>query len=132
MPKSTHTVPPPLARAAKRFEKWRKTRTKREIPDPLWDLATRLSQKYGLNKTARALRLAYYDLKRRAEAESCGAKESETTPSFVEVTPAPRSPESGCLVELEDPRGVKMRIHLKAAGAPELAALSRLFWRNEA
>jgi hypothetical protein len=132
MPKSTQTLPAPLVHAAKRFEKWRKTRTKAKIPDPLWDLAVRLARRYGLNRTATALRLAYYDLKRRAEATSSSSRGSETTPRFVEVVTTPPSPESACLVELEDPRGVKMRIHLKAAGAPELAALSHLFWRNDA
>jgi hypothetical protein len=132
MPKSTHTLPTPLARAVKRFEKWRKTRTKPKIPDQLWDLAAKLARKYGVNRTATPLHLDYYDLKRRAEAEPSGATKSDTPPRFVEVVPSPAPRESACLVELEDPRGVKMRIHLKAAGVPELQALSHLFWRNEA
>lgn len=132
MSKSTQSLPAPLARAAGRFEKWRKTRTRRAIPDSLWDLAARVAAKYGVNKTAKTLRLDYYDLKRRAEAAPSGASKDETPPRFVEVNPAEVFPPSACLVELEDPRGVKMRIHLQAAGAPELAALRHLFYRDEA
>ena len=69
MPKSTRTVPRPLARATERFEKWRKRgRARRKIPDRLWDLARSLGETYGVNRTARALRLDYYDLKGRVEA----------------------------------------------------------------
>jgi hypothetical protein len=130
MSKSTSTLPAPLAQAVKRFERWRKTRTKPKIPDQLWDLAAKLARKYGVNRTATPLHLDYYDLKRRAEALPPGAKESKTAASFVEVIPSPASRESACLVEIEDPRGAKMRIHLKAAGAQELEALGQLFWRN--
>ena len=130
MSKSTRTLPAPLGRAVKRFEKFRESRTKPKIPDSLWDLAAGLARKYGVNKTAKTLRINYYDLKRRSEAASSDAREFQTAPKFVEVIPPRASSESGCLVELEDPRGAKMRIHLKAAGPPELEALGLLFWRN--
>ena len=69
MPKSTRPVPRPLALATDRFEKWRKRGpARRKIPERLWDLARGLAETYGVNKTARALRLDYYDLKRRVEA----------------------------------------------------------------
>ena len=132
MSKSTSTLPAPLARAEKRFEKWRKNRTKPRIPDQLWDLAAKLARKYGVNRTATPLHLDYYDLKRRAEALPAGGKQSKTAASFIEVIPSPGNPSSACLVEIEDPRGPKMRIHLKAAGARELEAIGHLFWRKEA
>ena len=70
MPKSTAPVPRPLALATERFEKWRKRgRARRKIPARLWDLARSLAETYGVNRTAQALRLDYYDLKGRVEAE---------------------------------------------------------------
>jgi hypothetical protein len=36
------------------------------------------------------------------------------------------SPE--CILELEDPRGAKMRVHLKGGEHPDLLALTRTFW----
>jgi hypothetical protein len=133
MPRPAPSLPATLARAARRFEKWRRTRKKkRRIPDPLWHLATKLGGKYGVNATARALRLDYYDLKRRVEeATQSDGSGSETAPAFVELVSTPCLSAAECFVELEDPQGVKMRIHLKAAGPSELAALGHLFWRND-
>ena len=132
MPKPTRTLPAPLARAAQRFEKWRRTRTKRGIPDSLWDLATKLGGKYGVNQTAKTLRLDYYDLKRRvAAAAGADVSGAVTAPTFLEVVPTPSSAASECVVELEEPRGAKMRLHFKRVGASEISALSRLFWGRE-
>ena len=51
--------------------------------------------------------------------------------TFVEL-PAPVQPGAGeCILELEDPGGAKMRVHLKGVEAPDLAALSRSFWGGE-
>jgi len=128
---TTPTLPAPLARAVRRFQKWRKTRTKPRIPAPLWKLASGLGKKYGVNQTAKTLHLDYYDLKRRVEAADSEVCQGETPGTFVEVLPAASSPASACVVELEDARGVKMRIQLKSAGAAELTALGQLFWRQE-
>ncbi len=123
MPKSTRTVPTPLARAAQRFEKWRRSRTKREIPERLWNLATKLGDKYGVNRTAQALRLGYHDLRRRVEAAGQkAASGSETAATFVEVLPS-RGGE--CVVEIEDRQGTKMTIRL--SGPVDVVALTRSF-----
>ena len=98
------------------------------MPDPLWNLAVKLARKYGVHQTSKALRVNYDHLKKRVNAAGIGdSVDSSSSPTFVEVVP-PRCA-SECVVELEDPRGVKMRIHLKAAGAAELAALGQLFWK---
>ncbi len=127
MPKSTRTVPRPLARATEHFETWRKRGpARRKIPERLWDLAATLGETYGVNRTARALRLDYYDLKGRVEAAShVGAPASpgpETAATFVEVLP---SPASECVVEIEDRRGAKMTIRL--SGPVDVVALAKSF-----
>ena len=108
MPKSTRPVPRPLALATDRFEKWRKRGpARRKIPERLWDLARGLAETYGVNKTARALRLDYYDLKGRVEALGRGAAPPpETAATFVEVLPRQGGE---CVVEIEDRRGGKRR-----------------------
>lgn len=132
MSKPTPTLPAPLAQAVRRFEKWRKARTKREIPGTLWELATKLGAKYGVNRTATTLRLDYYDLKRRVKAADKEVSARDAQQTFVEVMPAAASGRTNaCLIELEDTRGAKMRIHLESAGAAELATVGQLFWRQE-
>ena len=123
--------PAALERARESFEEWRRTRTKRRpIPEPLWNSAVKLAQEYGLHKTSKALRVNYDHLKKRVSAAGTGdSPDCSSHPTFVEVVP-PQST-SECIVELEGPRRVKMRIHLKGATAPDLVALGRIFWGSE-
>jgi len=128
MAKSASGIPAPLAKAARRFDAWRMRRTARRIPEELWSLAAELGARYGVSRTARALRLRYYDLKERVEAVPAPAPdETVHPPAFVEILTAPSAFAPECLVEFESPSGAKMRIHVNGAGRLDLAELSRLF-----
>jgi hypothetical protein len=112
-----------------RFEAWRKSHKARtRIPDRLWDAAVRIAGQNGLHRTARALHLDYYALKKRLDA--AGVKQGRVT-SFIELSsPAPeRIPEY--VIELETRNGSKMRIQIKGMGVPDLNALSSTFWRSK-
>jgi hypothetical protein len=91
------------------------------------------------------LGLDYYSLKKRVEAAGLAGESAEggagrvagraPAAGFIELaTPAsaglPSTSVPECILELEDPRGAKMRIHLKGTSAPDLAALSRSFWSS--
>ena len=92
-------------------------------------MAVKAAGKYGLNPTARALRLDYYALKKRIEqANSATLSEEGAVTTFVELASPMSSGSRECVLELEDPGGAKMRVHLKGIEAPDLAALSRTFW----
>ena len=142
-------IPARLETGRRRFERWRRTRKGHSrIPDPLWTSAVKLAGAYGLCRTARTLGLDYNALKRRVAAarpgDSLGSKTvraqaarqeaaaQETATAFVELVPPQRACLPECIVELEHPRGAKMRIHLKGTEGPDLAALSRNFWAIEA
>ncbi len=113
-----------LEKVRRRFDAWRRMRKPHaRIPEPLWAAAVKMVGQYGLHRTARALRVDYYSLKRRVE--EAGSEPGRAT--FVEVTAA-ASGVGECLVELEGADGAKMRIHLKGGDAPDLIALSRSFW----
>jgi hypothetical protein len=105
------------------------------IPEPLWAAAVRTATNYGIHRTAKALRVDYYALKKRVEgvpaataskvpAEVAGAR-------FLELPAAAWAGWGECTVELEDAGGAKLRVHLKGFEAPDLAALSRSFWQSE-
>ena len=62
-------LPKDLAQARSRFETWRQRRQGgRRIPQSLWDLAVRLASQHGVSRTATALGLDYYSLKKQAQA----------------------------------------------------------------
>ena len=143
--KRTCDLPARLDNLRQRFERWRRTRKVRSrIPEPLWAAAVKSAAKYGIHRTAKALRVDYYALKKRAEQKAAiagtrrkTAVTASKTPAeiagarFLEL-PAPVWPGCGeCTLELEGPAGAKMRVHLKGVEAPDLAALARSFWQVE-
>jgi hypothetical protein len=78
------------------------------------------------------LRLDYNTLKKRIN--SAGPHNSsgeEAGTAFVELVSPERTCLPECIVELEDPHGSRMRIHLRGCEVPDLAALSRSFWDME-
>ena len=145
--RQTGDLPAQLERTRRRFERWRRTRKGRShIPEPLWASAVKAAGTYGLAKTARSLRLDYYALKKRVEAAGSGyvsggkiashlfsdreavSAAGQAVAPFVELAPPASGGSGECILELEDPGGAKMRVHLKGVEAPDLAALSRSFW----
>ena len=130
--RQSHDLPAALEGVRRRFEQWRRTHRRRSrIPDSLWAAAVKMADRYGLCRTARALPAEYYLLKKHVErhgATSGGRHPSAPVSTFVELPPPEPTGPYDCTLELEDTEGAKMRVHLKAATPPDLAALSRSFW----
>jgi hypothetical protein len=128
----TGRLPARLEAAVRRFERWRQTHKPRSrIPDSLWTMAAKMAGVYGLHRTARTLRVAYYSLKRHVEQSSATVPRkpaSGTATAFVEWPAAVPLGPCDCRLELDNGAGAKMRVHLQAATPPDLAALSRSFW----
>ena len=121
-----------LSRVCREFEHWRRTRPHRSpIPASLWALAVEHARAVGVHATARRLRLDYYTLKQRVDP--AGAPRGSAGPAFVEVVPTGGGPAgvTECVIDFADARRT-MRIALKSAALPDLAALSASFWRSRA
>ena len=134
--KKTGDLPARLEGLRRRFERWRRTRKVRaRIPEPLWASAVKLAGRYGIHRTAKALRVDYYALKKRVEGTtaviSSKAPAATAETKFLELPAAAWSGSGECTLELEDAVGAKLRVHLKGVEAPDLAALSRSFWQSE-
>jgi hypothetical protein len=124
--------PAPLEKVRRRFVQWRlKRKPHARIPESLWAAAVKMVGKFGLHRTARALQVDYYSLKRRVEESAAGSGETRSTASgaatFVELATAAAGM-GECLVELEGADGSKMRVELKGVDVPDVIALSRSFW----
>src|SRR5262245_447870 len=121
-------LPKDLAQARSRFGAWRERRPGgRRIPQPLWDLAVQLASKHGVSRTASALGLDYYSLKKQAEAAApqpppCG-------PAFVELPPPVVGKQA--LFELDNGAGATMRVQLLGYDAADVEALARQLWGAE-
>ena len=132
--RKTAEVPADVEAVRRRFEQWRQVRkVHTAIPESLWAAAVRLAGRYGISRTARALRVGYYSLQERVERETaCAAASSPTLsePAFLELAVPLRPGTGACLLEWEDGGGAKMRVHLQGVAAPDLVALSRSFWEG--
>ncbi len=87
-------------------------------------------ERYGVNKTARALGLDYYELKRRLDSgPGAPAAKEGAIGRFVEVVAAAPALNGECVVEVESAGGTKMRVHLK--GRPEATWVRSLLFGGE-
>ena len=130
--KNGRELPARLEGVRRRFERWRRTRELRtRIPDSLWAAAVKVAGMYGIHRTAKALRVDYYALKKRVQEEGARSHsllQERSVPTFVELARPAETSCGECILELEDVSGAKMRVHLKGVEAPDLVALSRSFW----
>jgi hypothetical protein len=118
-------LPKDLLRAQRRLLTWRSRQTtRRPIPRALWSLAVGLVQRYGLNRTARALKLDYYSLKKRVQQNPAPAP--PRPPAFIELAPPVALKQ--CLCEISNRAGASMRLQLQGCDAADVEVLARCFW----
>lgn len=126
-------LPVKLAKAQEQFEQWRSQHPPRtRVPQPLWSVAAELAVEFGLNQTARALKLNYYGLKKRMDpAASNPPAPTRVNEAFLELAVPinPVSPTSECMIECQDATGTQIRIQLKGIQGPDLAILCGQLWR---
>jgi hypothetical protein len=119
-----------LEEVREQFEHWRRSREKRSvIPDALWQAAILLFPKYSFCQISKALRLNYTDLKHRVEAHRSTFEQSAVPePAFVELDLSGPIRPAECIVEMEDQKGAKMRMHFKGEAGLDLLELGKAFW----
>jgi hypothetical protein len=118
-------LPHDLAQARSQFQAWRARRqVGGRIPQPLWALAVQLVARHGVSRTATALGLDYYGLKRRAAAAD---QPKARGPAFVEL-PAPVVVGKQCRFELDNGTGTTLRVQLVGYDTADVEALARHLW----
>jgi hypothetical protein len=109
------TAKPSIEEVRQRFEQWRESRTHRTpIPESLWEGAVSLCVDHSIYRISRSLRLNYNVLKKRIhDVHPEGLSEPMTSSAFVELDLKSSLPEAECLLEMEEKKGLKMKLHLK-------------------
>jgi hypothetical protein len=132
-----------FSNTARDFQQWRATRRRgARIPATLWRSATSLAVVHGVSRTALALGLDYYALKKRLGARSRDASASAiargTDPErqFVEVSLPSATSTFTCAIEVEKPGDdaghSKLRLELEDVALGDLDALLRSVWSQRA
>ena len=122
----------------RRWAEWRSTHAVRSrLPEELWATAAELVQRDGIDATARALDVDKPSLRKwtdrlQPQRQPRPRRPSEKQranglPAFVELLASGSGTGTSCLVEVESPRGAKLRLELKGIQASELAELIRAF-----
>jgi len=124
----------------RRFAEFRSTHAVRSrLPEELWAAAAKLTRRDGIEATAQALDVDRPSLQKwtnrfeaRAEAKpgkprrQRQARREPAAPAFMELAGNTGATVS-CLVEVESPRGAKLRLELKAIPTSALGELIRAF-----
>lgn len=129
-PEAATDVVNELEQLRRRFEEFRNTRPGHaRLPEGLWVAAAELAKRYGVNPTARALRLEYGGLRKRVEklGQAKRKRAPSTPPTFMEFVAPGAKAVTNCTVEVESAQGGKLRLELKAVATTELVGLIRAF-----
>ena len=124
-----------------RFLEFRKAHAARSrLPEELWRAAAKVARRDGIETTARVLDVDRPSLRKwtgrfepRAPAKPPNTvRRSARTkvpaaPAFVELLAETTTPATSCLVEVESPKGGKLRLELKTIRRSELVELIRAF-----
>jgi hypothetical protein len=131
----------------RRFAEFRNTHPVRSrLPEELWAAAAKLARRDGIEATALALDVDRPSLQKWTDRFEPGVqvkavklrrqrqagRTAPAAPAFVELLAQTtgatlQSRETSCLVEVESPRGGKLRLELKAISTSALAELIRAF-----
>jgi len=128
--KQPANLPIALSTARRQFDHWRSRHRKRtRLPKELWRQAAALAREHGLNKTACALGLKYYSLKKHLdEMTSEEVLPAKAEPDFIELLGGVMTPGvMECTIEWADGDDSTVRMHIKGAGLSELAYLAGVF-----
>jgi hypothetical protein len=125
-----------LEELRKRFAEFRsKNPPRTHFPEELWHAAAEMARRRGVNPVCRCLRLDANSLKKwlgertgETQPKRARKKHAQIAPAaFVELLTPACGGAASCIVEVESPRGGKLRLELKGIGTSEIAQLIRTF-----
>ena len=129
--KQSENIPIALSQARHQLNLWRSQQPNKRtrLPKEFWQQAVALAKEHGLNKTARALNVKYYSLKKHLDqVEAAASVSSKTEPHFIELMPGTMTPGGvECTIEWVEGPNATVRMHIKGVGVSELTALAGVF-----
>lgn len=117
-----------LTHLQRRFAIWRRKRARgTHIPEDLWRAAAQAARQHGVWQTSKYLGVDYYSLSRRLKASPQAATGSRSA-QFVEIPGKMLSAHPGCVLELQDREGLRLRVELRDVELAEI--LARSLWKE--
>jgi hypothetical protein len=115
MDEITQATKPTLEEVKDQLEGWRanKINHREPIPKELWQAAADLARDHSINTVSKALKISYTDLKNCVYPSKYKPTNKEKA-SFIELKYSLPLTSEKITVEIENKKGCKMRIYLKA------------------
>jgi len=133
-------IPSDLVKLKKRFEAWRKTRSKRsKTPDRLLKAAAALLDNYSASMICRVCGINLRTLQRRSSSKASPRRSATPAPDFFplsltlpqsDVSSSPRQAQTDCRVLLERPDGARLSIFLPSLTEASIYAVCSGFLRS--
>jgi hypothetical protein len=121
-----------LSQVKDQFKTWRQTRkSPRPIPAELWAAAAGLATKHSISQISKELALDYTSLKNRVTVKKKTGAASMSPADFIEVNLEPPAVVAGCIIEMQDIGGAKMRMHFRGKTDFDLLELAKAFWSKK-
>ena len=99
-----------------------------KIPGTVWDKASVLAKKYGVQAVSKALKMSHSDLKRHVMGgEGRPRPETGLRPAFIEVKPESTGEGLTCVIELTKGSGTRLRISMKSASSVDWCRIKEAF-----
>jgi len=121
-------IPIALSQARHQLDLWRSQQPNKRtrLPKEFWQRAVALAKEHGLNKTARALNVKYYSLKKHLDqADAAASVSSKAESHFIELMPDTITTGGvECTIEWVEGHNATVRMHIKGVGLSELTALA--------
>jgi hypothetical protein len=113
-----------IQRLAEELDIWRSENSStRPLPVNIWSEASKVAQRAGVRPVSKALRLDHSKLRRLTLKELGRCPVSAAT--FVELLPLVNHSLGDCALEIDSPRGNRLRIQISNATSSGLASLIR-------
>lgn len=128
MEENTQTIPLTLEELKNQLESWRanKKNHREPIPKKLWQAAADLARDGSINQVSKALHLSYADLKYHLYGPQASKhKIKQKDISFIEIKHSQPLSETPVTIDIENKKGVRMRICLKES--TDIASLVKSF-----
>jgi hypothetical protein len=124
-------IPIALSQARHQLDLWRSQppNKRTRLPKEFWQQAVALARESGVNRTASALGLKYYSLKKHLDETGANEESSvKPEPDFIELLSGAVTPGGAeCTIEWAEGSNATVRMHIKGVGVSELTALAGVF-----
>ena len=103
-------VPAAMVSLREKVQAWRAKKRHRRMPEELWTEAVGLAQEYGVHPVSKNVEVSYTRLKKLVEGKKENQLSRQSSPEFVQISPARSGSASGARLEINRPDGCRLSV----------------------